>query len=253
MRKSVFITGGSRGIGAACVKKFAEEGWNVAFTYRENEAAAEQVVAELGALKLEGLVLSIPLDLYGDSGKVLADLEKAVNDAKVYFGTRSFDACICNAGVSISGVLQDISPLDVDNLIDVNLKGAILTAKSVVGDMVSEGKGSIVLVSSVWGEMAASCETVYSASKAGLIGFGKSLAQEVGPSGVRVNSICPGVIDTDMNKGYTKDEMQALCDETPLGRIGSPMEVASVAYFLSSEDSAFVTGQTLGVDGGFGL
>lgn len=253
MRKSVFITGGSRGIGAACVKKFAEEGWNVAFTYRENKEAAEKVVSSAEKNAGEGLVISIPLDLYGESQAVYERLADQVKNAQIYFGIKSFDACVCNAGISISGVLPEISPVDVDNLINVNLKGSIMTAKAVLPNMISEKKGSIVLISSVWGVNAASCETVYAASKAGLIGFGKSLAEEVGPSGIRVNIVAPGVIDTDMNKGYTADELDELKRETPLGRIGAPSEVADSVFFLCDDNSAFVTGQVLGVDGGFGL
>lgn len=253
MSKSVFITGGSRGIGAACVKRFALEGWNVAFTYKENEEAANKILSDTKGLSEEGLVLSIPLNLYGEGPGVYATLEKAVKEAKTYFGIKAFDAGICNAGISISGTLGDIAPEDVDNLITVNLSGAIFTTKALIDDMISEKKGSIVLVSSVWGIMAASCETVYSASKAGLIGFGKSLAEEVGPSGIRVNMVAPGVIDTDMNKGYTEEEIDALRGETPLGRIGSPMEVANTIFFLSEDDSSFITGQTIGVDGGFAL
>lgn len=259
MRKTVLITGGSRGIGAACVMKFAQEGWNVVFTYNTNAEAAEGVrreaierIAEInGADDAEERVICFSLDLGTHNSSERID--EILREAKTYFGTGSVDCCICNAGISRSGLLSEISREDIEELISVNLNGAILTAKAVTSDMVSKREGSIILVSSMWGERAASCETVYSATKAGLIGFGKSLASELGPSGVRVNIIAPGLIDTDMNKGYSQDELKELIDKTPLGRIGTPEDVANGAYFLASDNASFITGQVLDIDGGIVL
>ena len=259
MRKTVLITGGSRGIGAACVRKFAQEGWNVVFTYNTNAEAAEGVRREAiesiaktnGADDAEERVISFPLDLRAESSA--ERLDEILRNAKTYFGVPSVDCCICNAGVSKSGTISQIAGEDIEELISVNLNGALFTAKAVASDMISKREGSIILISSMWGERAASCETVYSATKAGLIGFGKSLASELGPSGVRVNVVSPGLIDTDMNKGYSQDELNEIINKTPLGRIGTPEDVAKGVFFLASQDASFITGQVLGIDGGLTL
>ena len=256
MRKTVLITGGSGGIGAACVKKFAQEDWNVVFTYNTGIEAAEGVKKEVIDMlsdvnDAEERILSFHLDLA--KGNSLERLKDILKEAKTYFGITSVDCCICNAGISKTGLLSQTTQEDIEELISVNLRGAILTAKSLVDDMTSRREGSIILISSMWGYKAASCETVYSATKAGLIGFGRSLAAELGPSGVRVNIIAPGLIDTDMNKGYSRDELNELIDKTPLGRIGTPEDVAKGAFFLASDDASFITGQVLGIDGGLVL
>ncbi len=277
-QRSVFITGGSRGIGASCVRKFAGEGWNVAFTYNENKALADELVSELIA-ELPNLTDELPDWQEAELADVESAREQSASESKAksrifssqldvtdfdrighiyneglkYLGIDSFDAVIVNAGVSKSGTVDAMSLEDIDYVIDANLKGAIHTAIAAYPSLVSAKSGSMVFISSMLGgSMGASCETVYAATKAGIEGFGRSLAAELGPSNIRVNMIAPGVIDTDMNKVFSEEELKDLSDATPLGRLGSPNEVAEAVYFLADcEKSSFITGQVLMVDGGF--
>ena len=285
MRKTVFITGGSRGIGAACVRKFNKEGWKVAFTYNENEAAAKELILELSGDECDSIkiVSGNVFERAGSSAKIdssdsddsstkgflskdsdiialklslgekddRAEIDKCFELGRRFFGVDSFDGAIVNAGISISGPVDWMKPDDIDTLVNVNLMGSIYTTRTAASEMLKAKTGSIVLISSMWGQRGASCESIYSATKGALDSFGKSLAKELGPSGIRVNIVSPGVIDTEMNKGYSDDDIRMLAEATPLGRIGSADEVAEAVYFLSdSSKSSFITGQILGVDGG---
>ena len=241
MRKSVFITGGSKGIGAACVELFSKNGFAVAFVYGKDNKAAQKLAAKTSALAIKADV--------SDVGQI----EKAFDQARTYFGIRSFDVVVCNAGISASGLITDMNEDVVDLLIGINLVGTINVSRKAVSHMVDEKKGNIVMISSMWGQRAASCESIYAATKAGIIGFARSLAAELGPSGIRVNVVSPGVIATDMNREYSDEDMSALADETPLGRIGLPDEVAEAVYYLASDKASFINGQVLGVDGGFAV
>ena len=165
------------------------------------------------------------------------------------FGT--IDAVVCNAGIAEQKLFQNITDADWMRMLDVNLMGTVRTIRAVLPEMLHNHKGSIVTVSSMWGECGASCESHYSASKAAIIGLSKSLAQELGPSNIRVNCIAPGVIDTDMNAMHSADTMQELANQTPLGRVGVAAEVADSILYLCSDKSSFITGQVLGVTGGF--
>ena len=234
---SVFITGGSRGIGAACVRAFAEAGRLAAFTYSARRDKAEALAAETGALAL-----------CADSADRDA-VENAVKTARESLG--AIDTVVCNAGIAQQKLFQDIMDDEWLTMLNVNLMGAVRTIRAALPDMLHRQKGSIVIVSSMWGERGASCESHYAASKAALIGLSKSLALELGPSGIRVNCVAPGVIDTDMNAMHGEDVMQSLADETPLERIGRADEVADSILYLCSEKASFVTGQVLGVTGGF--
>lgn len=234
---SVFITGGSRGIGAACVRAFAEAGRSAAFTYSARRDKAEALAAETGALAL-----------CADSADRDA-VENAVKTARESLG--AIDTVVCNAGIAQQKLFQDITDDEWLTMLNVNLMGAVRTIRAALPDMLHRQKGSIVIVSSMWGERGASCESHYAASKAALIGLSKSLALELGPSGIRVNCVAPGVIDTDMNAMHGGDVMQSLADETPLERIGRADEVADSILYLCSEKASFVTGQVLGVTGGF--
>ena len=237
MAQTVFITGGSRGIGAACVRAFAAAGWNVAFTYRENRALAGALAEQTGALALSA-------DLHEGMA-----VSRAVGEARGHFG--ALDAVVCNAGIAEQKLFQDITDKDWQHMLDVNLMGAVRTIRACLPDLLHRKHGSIVTVSSIWGQSGASCESHYAASKAALIGLTRSLALELGPSGIRVNCVAPGVIDTDMNAMHNEETMQELAAETPLGRIGTAAEVADSILYLCTERASFITGQVLGVSGGF--
>lgn len=241
MRKIALITGGSRGIGAACVKTFAREGWAVVFLCRSNEEAAR---ALRESLRGEGCDVAYYLCDVADSAQVkdtMADILRAY---------KRIDALVNNAGVSHIGLLTDMTDEEWNRVFDVNVKGAFHLLREVLPGMISRRSGAVVNVSSMWGEVGASCEAAYSASKAALIGLTKALAKEVGPSGVRVNCVTPGVIDTDMNALLDESARAELAEETPLGRIGSAEETAQAVYFLCSSAASFITGQVLGVSGG---
>ena len=235
--KYVLITGGSRGIGAAMVRQFAASGWRVAFTYLHSDGQARQLALDTGAESLR-------CDAQSES-------ETAAMAARVLHLFPRVDALICNAGIAHSGLLQDTTAEEWDRLFGVNVRGAFLATRAFLPGMISRREGSIVYVSSMWGQTGASCEAAYSASKAALIGLGKALAKEAGPSGVRVNCLCPGVIQTDMLREYTPEEMDALRSDTPLLRLGTPRDVARAACFLCGPEADFITGQVLGVNGGF--
>ncbi|MBO5280924.1 MAG: 3-oxoacyl-ACP reductase FabG [Clostridia bacterium] len=238
MRK-ILITGGSRGIGAACVRKFAHEGAAVCFVYKNSRAEAQKLAEETGAAP-------ICADL--------ADKEQAsdaVKKAAEIMG--GIDVLVNNAGVCHFSLFTDESDSQIDEILSANLTSAMICAREAAKFMVAQHCGRIINVSSVWGICGSSCEALYSTSKAGLIGLTKALAKELGPSGITVNCIAPGVIDTDMNSSLTPETLEALADETPLCRIGRPQEVAELAFFLSSEKAAFITGQTIAIDGGFAL
>lgn len=239
--KTVFITGASRGIGRSTALLFAERGWNVAFSYAQSEAAALQLEKEISAVGVGAM--GIRADVA--SSAACAD---AVQRATERFG--SIDALVNNAGISCIKLLTDMSDSEWQRLFAVNTDGVFNMCKAAIPCMLNRSC-SIVNVSSMWGITGASCESAYSASKAAVIGLTKALAKELGLSGIRVNCVAPGVIRTDMNSELSAEDIKALEEETPLGRIGEPSEVAKAIYFLASDEAAFITGQTLSVDGGF--
>lgn len=242
MAKSVLITGATRGIGRACVLKFAREGWRVTGSYATSEQAAQQLEQEISAMG--GRCQMVRADVT-DSAAV----RRLTLLAQAEFGTP--DAVVCNAGIAQQKLFSDITEDDWDRMFNVNTKGCYRVIQAILPQLLERQAGSIVTVSSIWGQTGGSCEVHYSASKAAVIGLTKALAKELGLSGIRVNCVSPGVIDTDMNRMHGEDVMQELAEETPLGRNGTSAEVADVIYWLASEQSAFVTGQVLGVNGGF--
>ncbi len=240
--KSVIITGGARGIGRAVALAFAKKKYAVAVCYEKNDAAADSLCIALDGEQIPYLVMKADVSR---AEEVAAFCEKARSL------TGTIDVLVNNAGIAESGLFQELSEERFDRLFAVNCKGAYLACKEILPYMISEKRGSIVNVSSVWGMVGASCESAYSASKAWLIGLTRALAKEVGPSGITVNCVCPGVIDTDMNGNLSADEKLALVEETPLCRMGTTEDVARL--ILSLAEDGFVTGQVVASDGGFAL
>ena len=241
MRKIALITGGSRGIGAACVRTFAEDGYSVVFLYNNSGEKAEAFVQSLRA---EGKDVSAFRCDVADADRVKTVITDILRTC------RHVDVLVNCAGIAHVGLFTDMTEDEWDHLFAVNVRSAFSVTKAVLPGMISRQTGSIINVSSMWGEVGASCEVAYSAAKAALIGLTKALAKEVGPSGVRVNCVTPGVIDTDMNAQLTEEDRAELADETPLGRIGDADEVAKSILFLCGENASFITGQILGVSGG---
>ena len=230
--KTVLITGGVRGIGLAIAEAFLTKGYRVCVTYSKDEESA-RLASEKG------------LEVYR------ADVSKEEDVAAVFSRLKKLDVLVNNAGVSLIKQIQDVSYEEYNRLMAVNMGGAFLCSREATKLMLSEQSGLIVNISSVWGEVGGSCESVYSASKAALIGFTKALAKELGWSGVRVNSISPGVIDTPMNAHFSKEDMQALKEEIPVGRIGTGEDIAKAVLFLEEND--YVTGIDVPVNGGFSI
>lgn len=236
---NVLITGGSRGIGRACVRAFCARGDRVVFLYRRRTEEAEALAAETGAIALMADVSDA------------AEAEKAVGEALLQLGR--IDILVNNAGMAQSKLFTDLTDGDWRAMMATNLDGAFYVTRAVSRGMINEKYGRIVNIGSMWGKTGASCEVHYSASKAGLRGLTMALAKELGPSGITVNCIEPGVIETEMTAVLDGETKRALAEETPLCRIGSPEEVAAAVLFLASREASFITGQILGVDGGFAI
>ena len=228
---TVVITGGSRGIGAAAVRLFASRGDRVFFLYEKNHAAAEAIALETGA---EAICCDV------------ADRE-AVDAAFQKIG--GADILICNAGIAHFGLMSQLDDAMWDRLFAVNVKGMYHCINAATPGFLEKHKGCIITVSSMWGQVGASCEAAYSATKGAVIALTKALAQELGPSGIRVNCVAPGVIRTDMCADVAPEIMDELRDQTPVGRLGTPEDVANAMMYLS--EAEFVTGQVLPVNGGF--
>lgn len=243
MNRTVFITGGSRGIGAAAVLAFARAGYHVAFTWHTRADAAESV--RLRALKIapQGSFLALHADA-ADAVQVAT----AAARAEAELG--GLQVLVCNAGIAQQKLFTDTTDEDWRRIMSVDLDGAFYACRAVLPGMIRRKYGRILLVSSMWGQTGGSCEVAYSAAKAGLIGLGKALAKEEGPSGITVNIVAPGVISTDMMAGFSEEDKAVLAEETPVGRLGTPEEIARTLVFLADESSGYITGQVIGQNGG---
>ena len=234
--KNVLITGGSRGIGAECVRMFSEHGYKVFFLYKNNSEKAAKLSAETGALPFCADVASV-----NDIDNIYEEIEKL----------GGIDIIVNNAGISQIKMFCDITEDDWDRMFDVNIKGMYVVTRRFLDDMVHKKCGRIINVSSMWGETGASCEVHYSASKAAVIGFTKALAKELAPSGITVNCVSPGFIDTDMNSELSGEELTEFISDIPIARAGDVKDIAETVMFLASESAAYITGAVIPVNGGF--
>lgn len=236
---NVLITGSSKGIGESIARAFYSNGDNVIINYCSSETRAKSIAKELG----NALCVKADVSDYAQVDAMFSLIEEQIG---------AVDVLVNNAGVApLQKVVQDVDGSEFDRTLAVNLKGVFNCTKRAVDNMVSNGFGRIINISSVWGVVGGSCEAVYSMTKAGIIGFTKAIAKELAPSGITVNAVAPGFIDTSMNAHLSEADVKAFEQEIPLGRIGKPEEVAAAVLFLSSRSSSYITGQILGVDGGY--
>lgn len=237
MKKVIVITGASRGIGKGISEYFLEKGHIVIGTFNKSLNEANEIKEKYP------LFDPIKTDVTNEE-----EIKKTVSEIIKKYG--QIDCLINNAGISKTGLLQDMALEDYNEIFDVNVKGLFLFTKEVLPYMINKKSGKIINISSMWGITGGACEVLYSASKSAVIGFTKALAKEVGPSNINVNCIAPGVIKTDMLNNLKEDDLEVLREETPLLKIGTPFDIAKVCYFLFSENSDFITGQVISVDGG---
>ena len=228
----VLVTGGSRGIGKAICKKFAANGYKVSYLYKH----------EPGPSGINYLPIKCDVS---DSAQVQEAVKTAVKEFS------DIDIVVSNSGISYTGLATDFDFNDYRNVMDTNFGGLFNITNAVIPSMIHNKQGAIVAISSMWGQTGASCEALYSASKGAVDAYIKSLAKELAPSGIRVNAVSPGCIDTDMMSHFSDEDRKELASETPLGRIGQPEDVAETVFYLASDSASFITGQIIGVNGGF--
>jgi 3-oxoacyl-[acyl-carrier protein] reductase len=239
--KVALITGGTRGIGRSIALEFAKQGALVVLNYVNDDDSAEKTLQEIRDFKAFAMLIKGDVSDYSFAtlmiNKVIKELGK-------------IDILVNNAAISKVGLLMDMEECDYNTVMDVNFKSVYNTSQNAIKHMISNKSGNIINISSMWGNLGASCEVLYSSSKGAINSFTKSLAKELAPSNIRVNSVAPGVINTEMNAWLSKEEREDLINEIPLGRLGNGEEVAKVVAFLASEDASYVTGQIINVDGG---
>jgi len=236
----VLVTGSSRGIGLAVAEKFLSNGARVVLNCDKSVSEMEDAAAKLNAGP-NVFCVRADVSIYGECRRMFDE---------ILYRYGRIDVLVNNAGVSRVDTLHRTGETETDEIIGTNLKAAIYCSRLASADMLKRNRGSIINISSVWGETGASCETVYSASKGGLNAFTRALAKELGPSGIRVNAVACGIIETRMNSWLTGDERAALAERIPLGRFGAPAEIAELAFFLASDAASYITGQVINADGG---
>ena len=242
VKHTILVTGSSRGIGAAIARRFAQEGHAVAIHYHEREAEARALLASLSDEGYRVMLVSGDITNEAEAKQIVSQVRKQLG---------FIDVLVNNAGIALPTQLVTETRLaDWHRVMDTNVTGMFLVTNAVLPEMVSEQCGSIVNISSMWGVTGGSCEVAYSASKAAVIGYTKSLAKEVAPSGIRVNCVAPGFVLTDMTRCFDESIIADICEETPLLRAGLPADIASAVAFLALEEASFITGQVLCVDGG---
>lgn len=242
MKHTVLVTGSSRGIGAGIARRFAEEGHRVAIHYREREAEAHALYEELADAGCSVMLVAGDITNEAQAGEIVSHVRER-------FGF--VDVLVNNAGIALpTQLVTDTTLSDWHRVMDTNVTGMFLITNAVLPEMISQKRGAIVNISSMWGVTGGSCEVAYSSSKAAVIGYTRSLAKEVAPSGIRVNCVAPGFVLTDMTRCFAEDVITGICEETPLLRAGTPADVAAAVLFLASGESSFITGQVLCVDGG---
>jgi len=239
--KIAVVTGSSKGLGRAIAKKLATEGALVVVNYKSDDASAMNVVDEIKDAGGYAIKYKADVSKYDEANILIEDTVKT-------FG--KIDILVNNAGISKVGLFMDMEECDWDSLINTNLKGMFNTCHTAVKYMIGEKSGSIINISSIWGNVGASCEVIYSASKGGVNSFTKALAKELAPSNIRINAISPGVIKTTMNNWLTEEEIIALKEDIPMGEFGEQEDVANLACFLCSDESKYITGQIITLDGG---
>ena len=242
MNKTVVITGASGGIGKQIAKDFSKLGYNIVMGYNNSKEKALNTLKELR--RVNPNTICIKADLANEK-----EARNLILSAVDQFGR--IDILVNNAGIAQQKLFTEITKAEWDKIISVNLGGCFFCTQEAVKDMLKRKTGKIINVSSIWGINGASCEVHYSASKAAIIGFTKALAKELGPSGIQVNCVAPGVIDTEMNKNLSINEIDSLIEQTPLQRLGAPKDISNIVLFLASEKSNFITGQTIACSGGF--
>lgn len=242
MKKTVIVTGSSKGIGAATAILFAQKGYNVVINYNESYESANILCRSL---------ISNGYSVMTQKANVANKLEVDLMVKETLYKFGRIDVMVNNAGIAYQGLITDTDEIDFDKIIDVDLKGVFNCCKSVTPVMVNQKFGRIINISSMWGQVGASCEVAYSAAKAGVIGITKALAKELAPSGITVNSIAPGLIETSMNSNLSVEELNEFVNEIPVSRIGNADEIAAAVYFLASDDAEYITGQVLGINGGY--
>ncbi len=241
--KTALITGASRGIGAATAELFAKSGYNVILNYNESEAQARALEQRIND-NTGVIALAIQANI-ADETQVHAMFSVARSQFP------HIDVLVNNASIAAQGLLTDVTTAEWDALFAVNVRGTFLCSREALADMIPKKRGRIVNISSIWGITGASCEVAYSATKSAIIGFTKALAKEVGPSGITVNCVAPGVIDTEMNSNLRNEDLAELIENTPVGRLGTAEEVANAVLYLASGKAGFITGQVLSPNGGF--